>query len=152
VTQPLLTRVTGKGPDLSDFLALRGNLTYCLVAVAPAWTLAAVGEELVWRGYLMNRVAGLFHNATANDALPNHAMKNHSRVAWAVSLVAVNVAFGFAHSYQGATGIIEEGLAGAFLGGMYLATGRNLAVPIVAHGVSDTLDVVLMFFGKMPGA
>jgi membrane protease YdiL (CAAX protease family) len=151
-TQPLLTRLTGKGPDLTDFLALRGNLTYCLVALALVWTLAAFGEELVWRGYLMNRVAGLFHNATPNDSLPNHAMKHRSRVAWAVSLIVVNVAFGFAHSYQGWTGIIEEGLAGAFLGGMYLATGRNLAVPIVAHGVSDTLDVVLMFFGKMPGA
>jgi membrane protease YdiL (CAAX protease family) len=120
--------------------------------VALTWTLAAFGEELVWRGYLMNRVAGMFDNAAPKDALPSYAMKNHARAAWAVSLVIVNVAFGFAHSYQGATGIIEEGLAGVFLGGMYLATGRNLALPIVAHGVSDTLDVVLMFFGKMPGA
>jgi CAAX protease family protein len=136
VTQPLLTRLTGKPPDLSDFQVLHGNVKYSLIALGLTWTLAAFGEEMVWRGYLMNRVAGLLKN---------------SRAAWICSLLVVNVAFGYAHSYQGITGIVEEGLAGIFLGLMYLATGRNLAVPIVAHGVSDTLDVVLMFLGKMPG-
>jgi CAAX protease family protein len=137
VTQPLLTRVLGQGPDLSDFAMLRGKLGYALLGLALAWTLAAFGEELVWRGYLMNRLAGVLHNSSA---------------AWAVSLVVVNVAFGCAHSNQGWTGMVEEGLAGMFLGAMYLGTRRNLAVPIVAHGVSDTIDVVLLFLGKMPGA
>jgi membrane protease YdiL (CAAX protease family) len=34
---------------------------------------------------------------------------------------------------------------------MYLRTGRNLSVPIIAHGVCDTIDMVLIFFGKFPG-
>jgi membrane protease YdiL (CAAX protease family) len=136
VTQPLLTRLTRQPPDLSDFLVLQGNRKYSLIALGFAWTLAAFGEELVWRGYLMNRVAGLLQN---------------TRAAWISSLLVVNVAFGYAHSYQGITGMVEEGLAGIFLGLMYLGTGRNLAVPIVAHGVSDTLDVLLLFLGKMPG-
>jgi hypothetical protein len=55
------------------------------------------------------------------------------------------------HSYQGLTGIIEEGLAGLFLAFMYLCTGKNLAVPFVAHGTADTLDVILLFLGKYPG-
>ena len=135
-TQPLLARLTGKQPDLSDFQVLTGNVKYTLAAIALSWTLAAFGEELVWRGYLMNRVADLF---------------GHSRMAWFSSLILVNVAFGFAHSYQGVTGIVEEGFAGVLLGVMYLWSGRNLTVPILAHGVSDTLDVILIFFGKMPG-
>jgi membrane protease YdiL (CAAX protease family) len=40
---------------------------------------------------------------------------------------------------------------GLLLGLIYLRTGRNLAVPIIAHGVSDTIDFVLIFFGKYPG-
>jgi len=28
---------------------------------------------------------------------------------------------------------------------------KNLAVPIVAHGVCDTIDIVLLFLGKYPG-
>ncbi len=46
---------------------------------------------------------------------------------------------------------MEEGIAGVLLGLIYLGTGRNLAVPIVAHGVQDTIDMVLIFFGKFPG-
>jgi len=136
VTQPLLVRFTGKQPDLSDFRALTGNVKWTLIALAFTWTLAAFGEELVWRGYLMNRVAGL---------------GNRTRFAWIVSLLVVNAVFGFAHSNQGVTGIAEEGIAGVLLGLIYLGTGRNLAVPIVAHGIQDTTDMVLIFFGKFPG-
>lgn len=53
-TQPLLVRLTRKQPDLSDFNILHGNIKYTLLGIALAWTLAAFGEELVWRGYLMN--------------------------------------------------------------------------------------------------
>jgi uncharacterized protein len=136
VTQPLLARLTGKQPDLADFRILTGNVKWTLIALALTWTLAAFGEELVWRGYLMNRVAGL---------------GKYTRLAWIVSLLAANAIFGLAHSNQGVTGIIEEGIAGVLLGVMYLSAGRNLAVPIVAHGVQDTIDMVLIFFGKFPG-
>jgi len=65
--------------------------------------------------------------------------------------VIVSIVFGVAHGYQGMTGWVEEGLAGLALGLMYMRTGRNLSVPIVAHGMCDTIDMVLIFFGKMPG-
>lgn len=136
VTQPLLARLTGKQPDLTDFRMLTGNIKYTLAGVALAWTLAAFGEELVWRGYLMNRIADL---------------GNRTRLAWFCSLVVVHAGFGLAHSYQGVTGIIEEGFGGVLLGAMYLGTGKNLSVPIIAHGISDTLDLLLIFLGKMPG-
>jgi membrane protease YdiL (CAAX protease family) len=115
---------------------LTGNIKMTLIFIALSWTLAAFGEELFWRGYLMNRVADI---------------GGRTPPAWIVSLIVVSIAFGLAHGYQGPTGWIEEGLAGLFLGLMYLRTGRNLCVPIIAHGVSDTIDMVLIFFGKMPG-
>ena len=136
ITQPLLARLTGKQPDLADFRILTGNVKWTLIALAFTWTLAAFGEEMVWRAYLMNRVAGL---------------GNRTRFAWVCSLLVVNAVFGLAHSNQGVTGIVEEGIAGVLLGLMYLGTGRNLAVPIVAHGVQDTIDMILIFFGKFPG-
>jgi membrane protease YdiL (CAAX protease family) len=40
---------------------------------------------------------------------------------------------------------------GLLLGLIYLRTGRNLAVPIVAHGIQDSIDFVLIFLGKYPG-
>jgi len=136
VTQPLLSRWFGRQPDLEVFRSVPGNLKLALLGLVLIWTLAAFGEEMAWRGFILNRVADL---------------GRRTRAAWAVAAVAVCAAFGFAHSYQGLTGIVEEGIAGLMLTGMYLGTRRNLAVPIVAHGVADTIDLVLIFFGKFPG-
>jgi CAAX protease family protein len=136
VSQPFLVRVLGKQPDLELFRALHGNLKWTLLALVGSWTLAAFGEEMVYRGYLMNRVAGLFRRI---------------RYAWVISLLLVHVGFGLAHAYQGITGVIDEGLAGLLLGIIYLRTGRNLAVPIVAHGLTDSIDFLLIFFGRYPG-
>jgi uncharacterized protein len=136
ISQPVLVQVLGKQPDLELFRALRGNLKWTLLALAGTWTLAAFGEEMVYRGYLMNRVADLL---------------NRTRSAWIVSLMAVHVGFGLAHAYQGITGILDEGLAGLLLGLVYLCSKRNLAVPIVAHGIGDSIDFVLIFLGKYPG-
>lgn len=136
VSQPLLVKYLGKQPDLELFRALTGNLKVTLIFIGLAWTLAAFGEEMVYRGYLMNRVADLL---------------NRKRGAWMASLILVHVAFGLAHAYQGLTGILDEGLSGLLLGVIYLRTGGNLAVPIVAHGLGDTIDFVLIFLGKYPG-
>jgi hypothetical protein len=36
-------------------------------------------------------------------------------------------------------------------GALYLACGGNLAVPMIAHAVTDTLDLALMYLGKYLG-
>src|SRR5712671_1525462 len=43
--QPLLTRLLGKPPDLSNFAAVKGNLRFALFIIALLWVLAAFGEE-----------------------------------------------------------------------------------------------------------
>ena len=134
--QPLLTRLLGKPPDLSGFPAVRGNFKFALLIIAIIWIVAAFGEELVYRGYMMNRVAD-FGGGT--------------RSAWILSLFLISTIFGLAHYEQGLTGIIEEGSDGLILGLMYLGCRRNLAIPIVAHGICDTIDVALLFLGKYPG-
>jgi uncharacterized protein len=136
VTQPLLLRIIGKMPDLTPFLALRGNAKLLLLGLLFSWTLAAFGEEAVYRGYLMNRVAGL---------------GNNSRAAWIASLLLVSALFGFSHLGQGITGQIENAIDGLLLGLLYLRCGRNLWVPIIAHGITDTVDMTLLFMGKYPG-
>lgn len=136
VTQRLLTRLMHHAPDLSDFAAMRGNVKLLALVLVGTWTLAAFGEEMVYRGYLMNRVADLF---------------GRKGMSWMVSLVLVSVVFGFAHLYQGMTGVIENGIDGLLLGLAYLRFDRKLSVPIVAHGVTDTVDFLLMFVGRYPG-
>ena len=135
-TQPLLVALTGKYPDLSLFKPLIGSWKLLALLIALAWTVAAFGEELVWRGYLLNRIADLFGRKPSG---------------WILSLVLVSAVFGLAHSYQDVTGIAENAFDGVLLGLLYLASGRNLIVPIVAHGMTDTLDALLIFSGHYPG-
>lgn len=136
VSQPLLARWLGRMPDLSSFTAVHGNLKLTLIFLSLTWTLFAIGEELVFRGYLMNRVAGIFHETPAS---------------WVVSLLVISIVFGCSHIGQGSTGILENAWDGLLLGALYLACGRNLAAPIIAHGITDTVDLLLMYVGRYPG-
>jgi len=132
VTHRLLSAWLGP-PDLSDFSNVTGNVGNFMLLLAVVWLLAAVGEELVYRGYLMNRAAGLIG---AN---------------WVLSAVLVSVVFGFSHLDQGLTGMLENTLNGVILAIPYLVSGRNLVAPILAHGVQDTIDVLLIYLGRYPG-
>ena len=59
IVEPLVARLTGRLPDVSQFAPLIGNTFFLFLSLVASWTLAAFGEELVYRGYLMNRVADL---------------------------------------------------------------------------------------------
>ncbi len=135
VTEPLIRLVTHQPTDLSDFMPLVGNVTVLIIYLVLIWTLAAFGEELVYRGYMMNRMADL-----GNQTTP----------AWIISLLAVSVLFGLAHFYQGPTGVVDTGVTSLVLGSLYFYSGRNLWLPILTHGFSNTIGVFLIFFGLVP--
>src|SRR3989442_12972353 len=113
VAEPAIARLTGRLPDVSLFAPLAGNLHFLLISLAVAWTLAACGEEFVYRGYLLTRIA--------------RALGDGSR-AWLGALALTSVLFGLGHGYQGLSGMISAGLGGFVFGVLYLATGRNLWV------------------------
>lgn len=137
VLEPLVRSITGSSPDLSLFKQLKGNLEATLLFIALSWLLAAFGEELVWRGYAMNRVAELAGSTTA---------------AWIMSTLVVNILFGLAHDYQDISGIAITAIGGMTYAILYLLAGRNLAVPIMAHGMQNTCDFLFMYRGGIiPG-
>jgi uncharacterized protein len=135
-TQPLLTKLLNKGPDLDEFRRLIGNTQLLIIGIVLAWVLAAFGEETVWRGYLLNRGADLF---------------GRSPIGWTVAAILVSLVFGLGHFPQGPTGVVENIIDGAILAAVYFATNRNLLAPIIAHGIQDTVDVLLIYFGVYPG-
>lgn len=145
VSEPLIARLFGHHPDISDFRFLVGNLKALLLLQLLNWSLAAFGEEMVYRGYLLNRVADCARRlGLGADAAP--------RTLWVGALIVVSVLFGWAHAEgQGIPGMAQEGWNGFLLGLLYLANGRRLAVPIVAHGVSNTMAFVLIYLGRYPG-
>ncbi|PYO41790.1 MAG: hypothetical protein DMD33_12400 [Gemmatimonadetes bacterium] len=135
--EPLTARLLGRLPDVSLFAALKGNIQLFLFYLAISWTLAGFGEEFVFRGYLLTRISQLLGGG---------------RRARLVGLAVTTTLFGLAHLYQGASGAIDTGLFGLLFGILYLASGRNLWIPIIAHGAADTTAFLLLFLGRYPGA
>lgn len=96
------------------------------------WTYAAFGEEIGYRGYLLNRVADL---------------GGRSRTALVIGLLWSSVMFGLAHWYQGPAGIVSSSASGIVFGAAYLLTGKNLWVAVLAHGLSDSLALGATYLG-----
>jgi len=129
---PLLQQLTGESIDLSQFSGLRGNLPALLIFLAISWTEAAFIEEMFFRGYFFNRLTDL---------------AGRERLGIAIALILNAIVFGVAHAYQSVTGVLDTALAGMVLGLLYLFAGRNLWLPILTHGIIDTIGFLLIYAG-----
>jgi len=119
--------------DNSRFDILHGNLPNLILNVVAAWFTAAFLEELLWRGYLMNRLLDLQGKKT--------------KLAWVVSLVGSAIIFGLGHTYQGLGGVIRIAVIGLLFGASFLSARRNLWPVIIAHALLDTIGFVGDYFG-----
>jgi membrane protease YdiL (CAAX protease family) len=135
VTQPILVHLFHQPPDLSALAQLHNHPGVLALALALTWTVAAFGEELVWRGYVLNRIAEVLGSIGGR---------------FAIAVILSSAVFGLAHYDQGITGVTENIIDGASLACLYLASCRNLWVPILAHGMTDTVDCILLYSGHYP--
>lgn len=136
VTTPLISGLAGAEPDHAGLVAIRGDAARLAIFLALSWTLGAFGEEICFRGFLLDRVERLLGGG---------------RAATIASLVLGSVLFGWGHTEQGIAGWVQEALSGLLLGILFLRAGRNLVVPIAAHGASNSLAFVLIYLGSYPG-
>jgi len=134
--EPLLRKITGQVPDMSIFGPLVGNIQYLFLALLASWSIAAFGEELVYRGYLLNFMARLTGKST---------------FSWILSTILSSILFGLAHQYQDLSGILTTTIHGLIFAGLYFHTGRNLWASILAHGIHDTFGFTLIYLGIYPG-
>jgi len=111
---------------------LAGNWRLALLYLGIVWTFAAFGEEIAYRGYLMQRAADVGGRTT---------------IAWWISVIAIAILFGYGHYYKGPAGILDSGLAGVILGAAFLLSGRNLWACVLAHGFIDTFGIVAVYNG-----
>jgi CAAX protease family protein len=96
------------------------------------WTFAAFGEELSYRGYLLTRAADVLGRSAA---------------AYIIAMLLMALLFGFGHYYKGPAGVLDSTYSGLVLGCAYLLSGRNLWAAILAHGITDTFAVFVVFMG-----
>ncbi len=124
-------------PDLSAFENLRGNVGLALWFLFIAWIPAAVGEELIFRGFIRQRLASAFAGRG-----------KVGRGAELAALATQAVLFGLAHAYQGLAGVLVTALLGTLLGAGFLVFGRNLWVCIVAHGIVNSLSIAELYLDR----
>ena len=126
--------ILGLTPKTAEaFSGLTGNTgLYIYLLVVVAWGSAAFGEELVFRGFLQSRLELVF---------------GWTRVPGVLAVLTQAIVFGALHFYQGAGGAIVAGTTGLIIGLVYIAGGRNLWVPILLHGLIDTVSLSAIYFG-----
>jgi hypothetical protein len=98
---------------------------YLFWAIPVSWGSAAFGEELLFRGFILNRIGQVIGS---------------SRTPVILVAVALQAAiFGSLHIYQGIGGMLMAGAAGLVIGLMWLVGGRNLWPCFLLHGLIDFL-------------
>ncbi len=121
-----------EGADTSGYNYLQGNLPMLLLSLAGVYVVSSFGEEIIYRGFLINRIA---------------EMGAGGKWAWRWAVVISAVVFGLAHFAWGPAGMVQTGFMGLALGMSYLLVKRNLWVTILAHAYMDTILMLQMYLG-----
>jgi len=135
LTTPLANALELPQPAYSKLGELHGNLPYLLfMVVVIGWGAAAFGEELLFRGFLLNRLQTAFGGAG-----------NIAPIVLAV--LAQALLFGLGHVYLGARGAMNAGTVGLVFGLFYVLSGNNLWPLIIAHGLLDSVSLYALYAG-----
>lgn len=102
-------------------------IAYLIVVI---WIGAALGEELLMRGFLLNSLIELFgdHKRGVTAAVVLHAL-----------------VFGMLHISQGIPGIISTGAIAVIFAAVYLLNGKKLFPLIIAHGLINSISITAYY-------
>ena len=128
---PTLYRLFGER-DLRYLGAIEGNLDVVLALLPLIWLSAAICEEIVYRGFIQQRLERVFgQSVTGNVA----------------AIVITSAIFAANHAVQGTSGVIQTFIVSCVLGAIFIRSGHNLLLLILLHGVWDTFSVTVMYLG-----
>ncbi|RYY35750.1 MAG: CPBP family intramembrane metalloprotease [Sphingobacteriaceae bacterium] len=130
IIQPLVNKICHEVPDYSGFSKLTHDTGRYFKYIFYVWISAAIGEEMLFRGYLFERFEKL---------LPRFKYKT------TVIVVLTAILFSAPHFYQGTAGLVMTFLFGLAFGFIYLKNNCNLWVNIIVHGFVDSLFLTLAY-------
>lgn len=130
LTLPVLNHLTGTTQNLSSFENLKGNVGDLLHFLVLTWTLAAFGEEIVYRGYLQRRLWDIFGN---------------HKIGIILAVGVSSILFGIVHLEQGVIGFILTSIDAVFFSFLKLRFNNNILASVLAHGFNNTIGIVTFF-------
>lgn len=120
-------------PELSRYDFLYQNSPALLFMLAIVWVTASLPEELVYRGFVFDRLSRIFGFGPIGT----------------IPVVLLSAAFfGAVHFHAGVGGMLITGTMGLVWGVMYALTGRNLWPLILGHYFTDAFGVISLFLVK----
>jgi membrane protease YdiL (CAAX protease family) len=129
LVMPVVEHATGTRQDMGDFADLQGNVGLLLLLLGLSWTLAAVGEELAFRGYLFTRVTDLVGTGALGVV---------------VAVLLSSIAFALLHTEQGVVGVLIT-----FFDAIFFAVLRlrfvSVWASVLAHGCNNTIGLTAFF-------
>ena len=115
-------------PDVHQFVFKR--LDDLLSMIWMAWLSAAVGEEIVFRMFLLEQIEKIIGS--------NQLVK-------VFACFFAGVVFGFGHAYQGGAGILGTSLVGLTFCAAYYLSRKNVVALILAHGIINTYWLIHLY-------
>lgn len=131
VLMPVMNRLTGETMNYSGLSSLEGNLGQLLTILVLSWTLAAIGEEMAYRGYLQKTISNLLGNSKASIVLV---------------MIISSVLFGLAHTEQGLIGVVVTTSDALVFSWLKRRFDNNLWASILAHGFYNSIGVIVFYF------
>lgn len=130
VGQALAAAMFDSTASIDALGTIKGNLPRYLVFLLISWTMAAIGEELLFRGMVMRHLETIFGSS-------------HPRLA--VVILTQAIIFGLFHSYQGVAGIFGTGGIAIAMGLFFYLSRRTIWTCVLAHGIIDTIGFTELY-------
>ena len=111
---------------------VNGNLAAAISMALILPLTASIPEEIIYRGFLMGRLASLLGTDTRGNVL---------------TVLIQALIFGSIHFTWGIGGVLMTFMMGIVWGTAYLLCGRNLWVVILAHSAGHLLFVTQLYLG-----
>lgn len=127
---PVCNHLTNSVTDYSSFGILKGNVRLLLIYTVASWTIAALGEEFAFRGFVMNRVLSIF---------------KYKKIGALVAILVPSVLFGFIHTEQGIVGVITTSIDAIFFSAIKYKY-NNIWVSVFIHGFMNMIGFLVFFF------
>lgn len=131
---PMIYGKLGGVPEVVRYAELQGNTALFIGGLLAIWVSAAFAEELLFRGFVQNRLENLLGN----------------RGGWVLVALLQGGMVGLLHYNEQVSSMVVYGSIAAIFGAFYYFGGRNLWHLVLFHGLRDSMALTQIYMNGLP--
>ena len=131
----IMANITGipENANMSGYDYLKDNVLMLMVTLAGVYIVSSFGEEVIYRGFLINRI---------KEIAPD------SKAIVSIAIILSSVIFGLIHYEWGPMGMVQTGFMGLGLAICYVKLKKRLWIIVLAHAYMDTILIIQMYLAS----